>query len=118
MMRDIVGNKKRTADRLAKKYLSEAKTQINNKDAFYIALERALHNFLKAKLSIETVDISREKIKNLLSKHQVSKDTIIDFNEVLNACDFGRFTPTTNLKMKNVYKKASEIISKISSELR
>ena len=118
MMGDVVGNKKRTADRLAKKYLSEAKKQINNKDAFYIALERALHNFLKAKLSIETADISREKIKNLLSKHQVSKDTIIDFNEVLNACDFGRFAPTTNLKMQNIYKKASKIISKISSELR
>ena len=44
---DVVGNKKKKANALAKKYLSEAKKQINNKEPFYIALEKAMHNFLK-----------------------------------------------------------------------
>jgi hypothetical protein len=43
----------RRNNRLAKKYLSRLKKQINNKELFYIALEKQ-YNFLKAKLNIET----------------------------------------------------------------
>ena len=42
---DIEGAKVRTANRLAKKYLSEAKRKLADKDHFYEALERALHNY-------------------------------------------------------------------------
>ena len=48
---DVVGNKRRKADRLARKYLSEAKKQLGRKEEFYIALEKALHNYLKAKIT-------------------------------------------------------------------
>ncbi len=51
---DLIGNKQRKAEKLAKKYLSEAQKQLGKKEAFYEALERALHNYLKAKLGIET----------------------------------------------------------------
>ena len=47
---DIFGNRMRAADRLAKKYLSHAKKALGKKEAFYVALEKALHNYLKAKL--------------------------------------------------------------------
>ncbi len=43
---DIVGVKQRKADRLARKYLSEAKKQLGNKEAFYIALEKALYTII------------------------------------------------------------------------
>ena len=33
-----------------------ARKNLDNKDVFYIALEKALHNFLKSKFSIETFD--------------------------------------------------------------
>jgi hypothetical protein len=64
---DVVGNRIRRNNRLAKKYLSQAK-QINNKELFYIALEKAMHNFLKAKLNIETTEMSRLISKILLSE--------------------------------------------------
>ena len=59
--KDVLGNKQRKAERLAKKYLSEAQKQLGKKEAFYEALERALYNYLKAKLGVETSDISKEK---------------------------------------------------------
>ena len=68
---DVFGNKIRKADRLAKKYLSEAKKQLGNQEAFYIALEKALHNFLKAKLQVETSEISKERISEILTKKGV-----------------------------------------------
>ena len=63
---DTVGNKTRKAERLAKKYLSKAQKQLGKKEAFYEALERALHNYLKAKLGIETSEISKERITEIL----------------------------------------------------
>ena len=114
---DIVGNKKRKADRLAKKYLSEAQKELGNKEAFYEALERALHNYLKAKLGIETLDISSEKITFLLQDKKVDNTTIDSFIEVLNDCDFARYTPITNLQMEQEYEKAKEVITQLDRQL-
>jgi hypothetical protein len=114
---DIVGNKRRKADKLAKKYLSEAKKQLNNNEQFYIALERALHNYLKAKLQVETSDISKEKIRELLNKRNVDVDAINDFIKVLDDCDYARYTPSTNVMMQEEYDKARIIIAKIDKQL-
>ena len=114
---DIVGAKQRKADRLAKKYLSEAKKQLGNKEAFYIALEKALHNYLKAKLQIETADISRDKITEILTSKQVDSDTIYAFINVLNDCDFARYTPITDVMMQEEYEKAKQVITAIDKQL-
>lgn len=114
---DVFGNKIRKADKLARKYLSAAKKQLGNHEAFYIALEKALHNFLKAKLHIETSDISKEKISKILKTKGVEASTIIDFIDVLNDCDFARYTPTTNVMMKQEFEKAKNVITKIDKYL-
>ncbi len=114
---DIVGNKLRKADKLAKKYLSEAQKQLGNKEAFYEALERALHNYLKAKLGVETSDISRDKITDLLQDKQIDNTTIKSFIDVLNDCDFARYTPITNLQMKEEYEKAKQVITQLDKQL-
>jgi hypothetical protein len=115
--RDVFGNKIRKADRLAKKYLSEAKKQLGNQEAFYIALEKALHNFLKAKLQVETSEISKERISEILTKKNVDVTTIKQFVEVLNDCDFARYTPTTNVMMEQEFEKAKEVITNIDKQL-
>ena len=114
---DIVGVKQRKADRLARKYLSEAKKQLGNKEEFYIALEKALHNYLKAKLQIETSDISRDNIKELLLSKNVNEATITVFIDVLNDCDFARYTPITEVMMNDVYEKSKEIITALDKQL-
>ena len=114
---DIVGTKQRKADRLARKYLSEAKKQLGNKEEFYIALEKALHNYLKAKLQIETSDISRDNIKDLLHSKNVDEATITIFIEVLNDCDFARYTPITEVMMNDEFEKAKEVITALDKQL-
>ncbi len=114
---DVFGNKIRKADKLARKYLSEAKKQLGNQEAFYIALEKALHNFLKAKLHIETSDISKERISEMLKNKNVEASTIIAFIAVLKDCDFARYTPTTNVMMKQEFEKAKNVITKIDTYL-
>lgn len=114
---DIIGNKLRKADRLAKKFLSEAQKQLGKKEAFYEALERALHNFLKAKLNIETSDISRDKISELLTQKGVDNATVTSFIDVLKNCDFARYTPISDVEMKSEYENAKTTIAEIDKQL-
>ncbi len=114
---DVLGNKLRKADRLAKKYLSEAKKQLGTKEAFYLVLEKALHNYLKAKLRIETSDISKEKITELLKRKSVNESTIRSFIEVFNSCDMARYSPVSVVEMKDDYEKSKLVITQIDKQL-
>ena len=90
---------------------------MGKKEAFYIALEKALHNFLKAKLHIETSDISKEKISEILKSKGIEEATIHQFVEVLNDCNFARYTPITNVEMEQEFEKAKDVIIKIDKHL-
>lgn len=114
---DITGNRLRKADKLARKYLSQAKKELGKKETFYLALEKALHNFLKARLNIETSDISKERITELLKERNVEDNTINEFIEVLNDCDFARYTPTTNVMMQKEFDKAKMVITQIDKQV-
>ncbi len=115
---DVVGNKRRKADRLAKKYLSEAKKALGQKEAFYIALEKAFHNYLKAKLHIETSDFNKEKINNLLVERHVDEAVVLEFISILENCELARYTPITQVTMQNDYDKSVKAIGAIDKQIR
>lgn len=115
---DVYGNKIRKADRLARKYLSHSKKALGKKEAFYIALEKALHNYLKAKLHIETSDLSKEKVVGLLKDKQVDDAVISDFVSIIKNCELARYTPITNVEMQQDYEKAAKTISLIDKQAR
>lgn len=114
---DIVGNKKKKSNALAKKYLSEAQKQINHKEPFYIALEKALHNFLKAKLSIETSDMSKDKISEILLSRNANSETTSDFITLTENCELARYAPSTSVTIQQDYDKAVEIISSLEKQI-
>ena len=115
---DVYGNKIRKADKLARKYLSKAKKELGKKEAFYIAMEKALHNYLKAKLHIETSELSKDRIKALLKEKEVSAEVISDFNAILESCELARYTPITTVTMQEDYNKAAKTISLIDKQAR
>lgn len=115
---DVENLKSRKADKLAKKYLSEAKKKIHDKEAFYIALEKAMHNFLKGVLKVETSEISQDNIAKMLQKYQISENTITQLNEVWNDCNLARYAPTSMQKMKASYDLAKNVISTINTQIR
>jgi hypothetical protein len=115
---DIQGSKTRAANRLAKKYLSEAKKRLGQKEAFYEALERALHNYLRAKLSIETSEFSKEKINQLLTQRSVKEETVSSFITLLESCEFARYTPATDGTIHKDYEKSVQTISQIDKQIK
>ncbi|WP_405416149.1 BatD family protein [Maribacter sp. Asnod1-A12] len=114
---DIVGNKVRKANKLARKYLSAARKQLGIKESFYVALERALHNYLKAKLKIETSEFSKDKINELLKEKQIDDTTVNNFIALLKNCEAARYSPFSDVQMQADYDKASEVISLMDKQL-
>ncbi|PWH84064.1 BatD protein [Algibacter marinivivus] len=115
---DVYGNKIRKANKLARKYLGSAKKSLGKKEAFYIALEKALHNYLKAKLHIETSDLSKDKINSLLKEKGVEDSVIRDFASILENCELARYTPIDIVTMQEDYDKAAKTISLIDKQAR
>ena len=114
---NTIENRSRKTSRLAKKYLSAAKKNLTNKEAFYEALERGLHNYLKAKLHIETSELSKEKVQELLSEKQVAPDTLQDFVQLLTNCEMARYAPYTQTDIDNDYQQAAAIIALLDKQL-
>ena len=114
---DVFGNRIKMNNRLAKKYLSEAKKQINNKEPFYVALEKAMHNFLKAKLHIETSDMSKSNIQQLLASRNANPQTITDFITLTENCELARFAQSSGAAIQQDFDKAVEIISDLEKQI-
>jgi hypothetical protein len=114
---DVVGNRIRRNNKLAKKYLSEAKKQINNKEPFYVALEKAMHNFLKAKLHIETSEMSKDNIKELLLTRNANPVAVDDFIALTENCEIARYAPSSSATIQKDYDKAVSIISDLEKQI-
>jgi hypothetical protein len=114
---DVFGNRIKMNNRLAKKYLSEAKKQINNKEPFYVALEKAMHNFLKAKLHIETSDMTKSNIQQLLLSRNAGAQTVIDFIELTENCELARFAQSSSTAIQQDFDKAVLIISDLEKQI-
>jgi hypothetical protein len=114
---DVTGNRIRMNNKLAKKYLSEAKKQLNNKEPFYIALEKAMHNFLKAKLHIETSEMSKDNIQELLLSRNSNPETVQSFINLTENCEFARYAPASSASIQQDYDKAVLIISELEKQI-
>jgi hypothetical protein len=114
---DVEGNRIKRSNKLAKKYLSEAKKQLGNKEPFYVALEKSLHNFLKAKLKIETSEMSKDKIHEILSEQNVKPESINSFIELAENCELARYAPTSNVTIQQDYEKAVTVISELEKQI-
>ena len=114
---DVTKQKQRRAEQLTKKYLSSAKKHFDDQAQFYEVLERALHNYLKAKLKIETTELSKSKIKNLLHQNSVDKKTALEYVEVIESCERARYSPESLVNIRDDFKNASSLIGKIDRQI-
>ena len=115
--KDASSLKQRRAQQLAKKYLSSAKKEFHDQARFYEALERALHNYLKAKLKIETTELSKSKIESLLTEKKVAQHIAREFVTVVENCEMARYAPGSSVNIQGDFEKASTLIAQIDRQL-
>ncbi len=114
---DVEGSRLREANRLSKKYLGEAKKNLKNKTLFYDALERALYNYLKARLKIKADEFSKDKIAEILAIKKLEAEEIQSFIALLENCEVARYSLATDNKMQQDFDQVLSVISNIDKKL-
>ncbi len=114
---DVEGNKTRNSNRLAKKYLSDARLHLANRELFYVSLEKALHNFLKAKLKIETSEMRKERIREILLERGAQPETVSDFISIAENCEFARYAPSAAAATQSEYDRAVAVLSELEKQI-
>lgn len=111
----------RKATKVAQKRMKKAQQFLkeNKKNEFYIEVSQALWGYLSDKFSIPMSNLSMETVSDSLKKKEVKEETIAQFIETLNNCEFARFAPGGSAStMENIYNEAVNIISLIENELK
>lgn len=115
----LIRHKKAT--KIARKNLKQANKFLgtNESGAFYNEISQALWGYLADKFNIALSELSKDSVEDALTTKEVKIESINQFIECLNNCDFARFAPgDPSTNMDKIYKEALEIISKIERELK
>lgn len=118
---DVVGNKNRKATKMALGRLKMAAgyLQKNLYSAFYEELHKALLGFASDKMNIGAEDLSKENIAAMLKEAGVAEDLSAQFVDLLDACEFARYSPDGgNEAMNTHYNEAVKVISSIDSVMK
>ncbi|MCW3787048.1 BatD family protein [Plebeiibacterium sediminum] len=116
----LVKNKK--ANKMATKRLKKSSTYLkeNNHEAFYEEVLKALYTYLSDKLFLPVSELSKEKAADLITKRGVSEEVKNELLEVLDTCEFARFSPASGEteQMDKLYNKALNNISKLDNQIK
>jgi hypothetical protein len=77
-----------------------------------------MHNFLKAKIHIETSEMSKEKISEILQSRNAQLDTISEFITLTENCEFARYAPSSETAIQQDFDKAVAIISALEKQIK
>ena len=113
---DLGALKRKASSRMAKKYLAQAQKALKTPDSFYLALEKSFQHFLKARLSIETADMTHDTIEELLMAQGASKEVSGRLIELLNRCAMARYSPQQISDMLEDYNRALEVLTDLDKQ--
>ena len=121
MRADVAGTKNRRATKMAQKRLKLAGEYLDKNlyTAFYEELHKALIGFVSDKLNMDMSEISKDNIASALTEGGVSEEQTKAFTDLLDACEFARYSPDGgNEAMRSHYDAAQKVISSIDSGLK
>lgn len=118
---DVAGTRTRKATKMALKRLRLAGDYLkqNLYTAFYEELHKALLGFISDKLNIPVSDLSKEKVAEALAGAGVDERLINDFVNLIDACEFARYSPDAGHDAMNAhYQDAINVISSMDSMMK
>lgn len=121
MRADTAGTRNRKASKMAQKRLAQAGEFLskNLHTAFYEELHRALLGYISDKLNMDFADMTKENIASVLQERGISEGLAAEFNNLLDACEFARYSPSAGHEaMDEHFKSALETISSIDTSMK
>ena len=118
---DLVKVRGKKANKVAVKRLKKAaKLMKDNKPGeFYDETLRALWGYVGDRLNIPVEQLSRDNISDRLTEHNVNAETIKQFIEAIDECEFERYAPgDPKGNMNKVYQMAMTAITQIAGTIK
>ncbi|MES2566946.1 MAG: BatD family protein [Bacteroidota bacterium] len=118
---NMLAVKERKAAKLAKKQLTVAEKHMlaNNKDLFFTEVLNAMNKYIGDKFALSIVDLSKEKISEMLLSKNVSIETTTSVIDLLNTCEYAKYAPSAVTgDLKKVYQDTIALISQIEAQIK
>lgn len=118
---DIIKVRNRKANKIAQKRLRTAEKYLKEqkKEEFYSELLKAIWGYLCDKLSIPQAQLNKDNVENELRKHNLEEDSIQDFMQVLNNCEFAQYAPGENIEARDhLYADTIRIITLLEERIK
>jgi len=118
---DVLLYKNKKANKIAKKRLKNAAIalKLNNSDAYFEELHKAILGYLSDKLSISAADLTSEKAAEMLKEKMVADTTISGLLAVLSVCEFARYSPAASVERREeVFQNAVDLLSTLEQTIR
>jgi hypothetical protein len=115
----LLKNKK--ANKFAKKRLNKASgfMKLNQKEAFYEELVKAMWGYISDKLGIAFADLSKDNARSEMIAKNVEEEYIEQILNIIDRCEYARYAPVSEeTKMDNLYNDAIKVISKLQQKLK
>lgn len=113
---DIVSFLSRKAGKIAAKRLKKARSCINSNrsEQFYDEMLAAMWGYLGDKLKMPISELTRDNIKDVLSKANLSDNDIDSIITLLDECEFAKYSSNSGSQsMSNVYNSGGSIINSL-----
>ena len=108
--------------KIAQKRLKNAKKCMKKKDfnGFFEEVEKSLWNYFGFKFKVESSNLSKESIYKYFSIYNLSDEIQNKFIDLLNECEYARFSSINNenMKMEEILDKAKKIIMEVEKSLK
>lgn len=99
--------------RAARKYMEE-----HDRHAFYEEMLRALWGYMSDKFNIPVANLTKENVREELTKRGVSHDEAQRFTAIISQCDEAQYSPAASAQMTDVYSEGVDLISRIESVIK
>lgn len=107
---------KTAAKRLKSSYIA---MRNNNNQEFFATLLKTLLGYISDKLSIETADLSKQKIVDELLKKGMNETLIRSYISVIEECEYAGYTPVKgNFIKEKLYADAQRLIKEIELNMK
>ena len=118
--RDVMGTRRKQADRVARKRLNEAELALKSSDrnAFYTALSRSIHGYIGDKFGLGPAEITATNLRTHLSPFTGGETMADAWMTLLGSCDMARYAPVEDRPRQQLYDEAAALIGRTEQLVR
>jgi hypothetical protein len=94
--------------RAAERYMHE-----QNQKGFYEEMLRGLWGYMGDKLNIPAADLTKESIRENLSRKGVEQEDVERYVAIISDCEYAQYAPSVSGRMEEAYLAGVDIVSRL-----